>query len=112
MSLVTFGPVHLFLTTGIWITPLGTQFPYADRSDIAFYMDLAIQMTVGLLGTMFTVSIEMSQVILNNVVIMGSDVTTLNAKEFARQLATSQTTNVTTRAKFRNLMLLVQDFDR
>lgn len=60
----------------------------------------------------FTVSIEMSQVILNNVVIMGCDVTTLNANEFAKQLLSSQTMNVATRAKFQNVILLAQDFDR
>lgn len=112
MSLITFGPVYLLLTTDTWITPLGTQFPYADRSDFAFYADLAIQMTIGLLETMFTVSIEMSQVILNNVVIMGSDVATLNANEFGKQLLLNHASNVATRAKCRNIMLLVQDFDR
>lgn len=45
------------------ITPLGTQFPYADQSDVAFYLDLAIQMAIALIGILTTVSIEMSQVI-------------------------------------------------
>lgn len=112
MSLVTFGPVLLFFKTGEWITPLGTQFPYADHSDIAFYLDLAIQMAVGFLGIMITVSIEMSQVIVNNGVVMGSDVTTLNANEFAEQLLSDRAMSVPTRAKFRNIILQIQDFDR
>lgn len=112
LSLVTFGPMLLFLRTGVWITPLGTQFPYADQSDIAFYMDLAIQMAVGFLGIMITVSIEMSQVILNNAVVVSSDVITLNANEIAEQLASEQAMSVRSQAKFRNMMLQIQDFDR
>lgn len=112
MSIVTFGPVHLFLTTGEWITPLGTQFPYADQSDIAFYMDLAIQMAVGFLGIMITVSIEMSQVIVNNAVTMGCDVITLNANEIAEQLSLDGEMSVGIKAKLHNLMLQIQDFDR
>lgn len=112
MSLVTFGPMHIFLTTGEWITPLGIQFPYADQSDIAFFLDLAIQMAVGFLGIMITVSIEMSQVIVNNAVVMGSDVIELNANELSEQLLSGGALSVRTRAKFRNIMLQIQDFDR
>ena len=112
MSLVTLGPMLLFFRTGEWITPLGIQFPYADQSDIAFYMDLVIQMGVGVLGIMITVSIEMSQVIINNAVIMGSDVTTLNANELGEQISLDNAMSLGTRAKIRNLMVQLQDFDR
>lgn len=111
MSLVTFGPMLLFFRTGVWMTPLGTQFPFADRSDIAFYMDLAIQMIVGILGIMISVSIEMSQVIINNVVVMGADVMTLNMKELAEQLTSNNAMSIKVRAKFRNIMIQAEDFD-
>lgn len=44
MTSVSLGSMLIFFREGIWITPLGIQFPYADQSDVAFYMDLAIQM--------------------------------------------------------------------
>lgn len=44
MTSVGLGSMLVFFRDGIWITPLGIQFPFADQSDIAFYMDLAIQM--------------------------------------------------------------------
>lgn len=112
MNIVTMGPTLLFLRTGVWITPLGTQFPYADQSDFAFYLDLVIQMAVGFLGIMITVSIEMSQVIVNNAIIMGSDVTTLSANELTEQLSSDGGVNVVAQAKFHNLVLQIQDFDR
>lgn len=112
MSLVTLGSMLLFFRTGVWITPLGTQFPLADRSNIAFYMDLIIQMIVGMLGILVTVSIEMSQVIINNVVVMGADVMTLNANELTEQLSSESAMSFKDRAKFRNIKIQAQDFDR
>lgn len=112
MSLVSVGPIFLFFRTGIWITPLGTQFPLADHSDIAFYMDLVIQMAIALIGILVTVSIEMSQVIVNNAVQMAADVTKLSIDELREQLSEEGEMRLKTRTKFRNLMLQVQDFDR
>lgn len=112
MSLVSLGPMVLFFTTGVWITPLGTQFPYADRSDIAFYMDLIIQMGIAIIGILVTVSIEMSQVIVNNAVEMAADVTKLNVDEFIERLADEYEMKLRGQAQFRNIILQIQDFDR
>lgn len=112
MSIVALGPMHIFFKTGVWVTPLGIQFPYADHSDVAFYLDLAIQMAVAFIGIMVTVSIEMSQVIVNNVVDMGADVTTLNVNELAGQLESDGAMSDLSRFKFRNILMQLQDFDR
>lgn len=111
MSLVSLGPILLFIRDGIWITPLGTQFPFADQSDVAFYMDLIIQMAIAFIGILTTVSIEMAQVIVNNVVEMSADVVKLNIDQLDEQLTSTQTMNLHSLARFRNIVLQVQDFD-
>lgn len=112
MSLVSLGPMVLFFTTGVWITPLGTQFPYADRSDIAFYLDLLIQMGIAIIGILVTVSIEMSQVIVNNAVEMAADVIKLNVDELKENLTDECEMKLKSHANYRNVMLQIQDFDR
>lgn len=112
MSLVSLGPMLIFFRDGSWITPLGTQFPFADKSDIAFYLDLAIQMTIALIGILTTVSIEMSQVIVNNAVEMSGDVIEFNTDMLSEQMCPIGAMNLESRANFRNIILQIQDFDR
>lgn len=112
MSLVSLGPMITFFTDGTWITPLGTQFPFADQSDVAFYMDLIIQMAIALIGILTTVSIEMSQVIVNNAVEMAGDVITFNIEMLSEQTTSVGMMNLMSSANFRNIVIQIQDFDR
>lgn len=112
MSLVSLGPMLVFFTDGTWITPLGTQFPYADQSDVAFYLDLIIQMAIALIGILTTVSIEMSQVIVNNAVEMAGDVITFNVDMLSEQTISVGMMNLESNANFRNIIIQIQDFDR
>lgn len=112
MSLVSLGPMLIFFTDGTWITPLGTQFPYADQSDVAFYLDLIIQMAIALIGILTTVSIEMSQVIVNNAVEMAGDVITFNIEMLSEQTSSVGMMNLESNANFRNIIIQIQDFDR
>lgn len=112
MSLVSLGPMLIFFRDGIWITPLGTQFPFADQSDVAFYMDLGIQMAIALIGILTTVSIEMAQVIVNNAVEMSADVIQFNIDMLAEQINQIDMMHLKSRANFRNIILQIQDFDR
>lgn len=112
MSLVSLGSMLVFFRHGIWITPLGTQFPFADQSDVAFYTDLAIQMAIALVGILTTVSIEMSQVIVNNAVEMAADVIKLNVDQLSDQIASMGKMNLSARASFQNIIVQIQDFDR
>lgn len=112
MSLVSLGPMRLFFRTGIWITPLGTQFPYADKSDIAFYLDLLIQMFIAILGTCSTISIEMANVIVNNAVDTAADVIKLNIELLTEEMVAIKKMNRELRAKFRNIIQQIQDFDQ
>lgn len=112
MSLVSLGPMIIFFTDGTWITPLGTQFPYADQSDVAFYLDLIIQMAIALIGILTTVSIEMSQVIVNNAVEMAGDVITFNIDMLSEQTTSVGMMNLESNANFRNIIIQIQDFDR
>lgn len=112
MSLVSLGPVLLFIKDGIWMTPLGIQFPFADQSDVAFYLDLLIQIAIALIGILTTVSIEMSQVIINNAVEMSGDAIKFNVDVFAEQITCIGQMNIVLHANFRNIMVQIQDFDR
>lgn len=112
MSLVALGPIIVFFRTGIWMTPLGVQFPLADQSDLAFYLDLVIQMFIAVTGIFSTVSIEFSQVIVNNVIEMSADVIKLNINQLMDQIAPLGQMNLRSRAQFYNIVVQIQDFDR
>lgn len=94
------------------MTPLGVQFPLADQSDVAFYLDLVIQMFIAVTGIFSTVSIEFSQVIVNNVIEMSADVIKLNIKQLTDQIAPLGQMNLRSRAQFYNIVVQIQDFDR
>lgn len=102
----------IFFRDGIWITPLGTQFPLADQSYVAFYLDLIIQMGIALIGILTTVSIEMAQVIVNNAVEMSADVIKLSVEEFNEHVESIGCMTTESRARYRNIILQIQDFDR
>lgn len=111
MSSVALGPAIIFITEGIWITPLGIQFPFADESDIAFYMDLTFQMIVAIIGILTTVSIEYVQVIINNAVELSADVIALNCDILSEQLELTQQQNPESKALMTNICNQVQDFN-
>lgn len=112
MSSVALGPAKIFITQGIWITPLGIQFPFADVSDIAFYMDLTIQMIVAIIGILTTVSIEYVQVIINNAVELSADVIVLNCDILSEQLEDTQRLKPKSAAMLRNICIQIQDFNQ
>lgn len=112
MSAVSIGPTIIFIRTGVWITPLGIQFPFADQSDIAFWLDLLIQLIIGVIGIPITVSIEMSSVIVNNAVTSAAYVIELSCDELSLQIDMDNEWTPQTNFHFRNLVLQVQDFDR
>lgn len=60
---------------------------------------------------MTTVSIEMAQVIVNNAVEMSADVIELNADTLGEQIIELDGVNAYERARFRNIILQIQDFD-
>lgn len=88
------------------------QFPLADQSDVAFYLDLAIQMLIAVVGIFSTVSIEFAQVIVNNVIEMSADVIKLNINQLTDQIAPFGRMNLRSRAQFYNIVVQIQDFDR
>lgn len=112
MGAVSFGPMYIFFTQGQWITPLGIQFPFADVSDVAFFLDLMVQIVIAFIGILTTVSIEMVQVIINNAVELSSDVITLNINMLSDELEKNEKFTVETFARLRNVCIQIQDFDR
>lgn len=112
MSVVTMGPMLVLIKTGVWITPLGIQFPYADESTVAFILDLIIQLIVGLIGVPITVSIEMASVIINNAVEMSSDVIEMNINKLISMLNQKEPDPLQLTQTFRNIIIQIQDYDR
>lgn len=112
MSVVTMGPVLVLIKTGVWITPLGVQFPYADESTVAFILDLIVQLIVGLIGVPITVAIEMASVIINNAVEMSSDVIEMNVDKLTSMLHQKDTDSLKLIQTFRNIIIQIQDYDR
>lgn len=108
------GPMLLLIKTGVWITPLGVQFPYADESNVAFILDLFIQLIVGMIGVPITVAIEMASVIINNAVEMSSDVIEMNVNHLISMLhqKDTDTGQLKLDQKFRNIIIQIQDFDQ
>lgn len=112
MTAVAIGPTLHLLSTGIWLAPIGTQFPYADESKIAFYADLIIQIPFMVTATITTVDIELIQVVMNNAVEMSVDVIHLSIIELNEQLIKHEQMQLNSRARFHNIILQIQDFDR
>lgn len=112
MTTVAIGPLLVFFRTGVWNTPLGIQFPYADVSNVAFWLDLGIQVVVAMIGVLTTVSIEMSSVIVNNCVELFADVIELNINELSLKLETDKEFRPRTKQLFENITIQIQDYDR
>lgn len=107
------GPMLVLLKTGVWITPLGVQFPYADESTVAFILDLFIQLIVGAIGVPITIAIEMASVIINNAVEMSSDVIEMYVDKLTSMLVQAKQVDPLKLTQiFRNIIIQIQDYDR
>lgn len=112
MGAVGVGPMIIFFQTGVWNSPLGTQFPYADESTIAFCLDLAIQMFILLVGALSAISFELTSVIINNAISTTAEIIKMNCTELTIQLENDEKFKPQSQWLFRNIIIEVQDYDR
>lgn len=69
-------------------------------------------MAIAIIGILTTVSIEMSQVIVNNAVEIAGDTIEFNVDVLSEQMISLRKMNLKMLASFKNVMIQIQDFDR
>lgn len=69
-------------------------------------------MIITIIGSCATVSIEISNVIVNNAVNMAADVIKFNVEELIDEISPVEKMNLRSRALFRNIIRQTQDFDQ
>lgn len=79
---------------------------------IAFEFKKYFLRTIAFIGVLTTVSIEMAQVIVNNAVEMSADVIELNSNILSDQINELNGVDLQERARFRNIIFQIQDFDQ
>lgn len=107
------GPMLEFMKTGHLITFLGIKLPFIEEDNmLGFHLNLMIQTTITTFGTIGGLAIEIASCIVNNTVMLCSEVISLDCTELADKLEKGCLPTAHIVAEFRNVYVKYQDYDR
>lgn len=109
---VIIGPIDAYLRKGVMVTPFGTKLPFfEENSSNGFYFDMTYQSILMPFGIISTICIELCQCMTYNTVQLCADVIELSSTELSIGLEAKQKYSVQSRARFRNMLMQIKDFD-
>lgn len=107
------GNVYLFITEGTLTTPLGFRMPFFEEDTlIAFAINMGVQSAYAIYGMIAVMCIETCQSMIINTTKLFVTLISANMKEFSGQIETELTMTFALKARFRNILIQVQDYDR
>lgn len=107
------GPMLEFMKTGHLITFLAIKLPFIDEDNVlGFHLNLMIQTTITTFGTIGGLAIEMTSCIINNTIMLCSEIISLDCTELANKLEHGHWPAANIYAEFRNVYAKYQDLDR
>lgn len=107
------GPILEYSKTGILITFLALKLPFIDEDSVwGFHLNVAIQTTITAFGTIGGLATEMASCIVNNTILLCSEIIVFNCDEFGKNLISRKTSNDFNMAHLRQIFIQIQDLDR
>lgn len=102
-----------FHKTGQLVSFLALKLPFIDEDVVwGFHLNLALQTTITAFGTVGNLAIETTSCIINNTVLLCSEIISFNCKELTEKLEMKQHSQIHIIAELRNIFVKFQDFDR
>lgn len=107
------GPMLEFMKTGQLITFLALKLPFIDEDNtLGFHLNLTIQTTITTFGTIGGMAIEIASCIINNTIMLCSEIISLDCTELATKLEHGDFSTAKTLTELRNVYTKYQDLDR
>lgn len=107
------GPLIRFFQTGELTTFLAVKLPFIDDDLVwGLHFNIAVQITITLFGTIGGLTIEMASCIVNNTIMLCSEVISFECDELSENIRKVKTSSNRNFAHLRNIMVQIQDFDR
>lgn len=107
------GPMIEYSKTGILVTFLALKLPYIDEDLVwGFHLNVAIQTTITTFGTVGGLATEMASCIVNNTILLCSEVISFNCDELSEKIKRRKTSDVENFAYLKQIMIQIQDLDR
>lgn len=107
------GNVHIFLTKRVLTTPLQLEMPFLQKESISsLYINLVGQIVYCCSGLYGLASVELCQSIVNNTIKMFVAVISTNVEDFSTQLMNKRKMDLELKARLRNILVQIQDYDR
>lgn len=109
---VIIGPMEAYIHRGIKVTPFGTKTPFFEEdSDVGFTFDLIYQSCLMPFGIISTICIELCQCLTYNTIELCADVVNLHTESITNDFDNGNKFDSSLRARFRNVLIQIQDFD-
>lgn len=103
------GPMLEFMKTGHLITFLAIKLPFIDEDVVwGFHLNLMIQTTITTFGTIGGLAIEVTSCIINNTIMLCSEIISMDCSDLGKQLETGTTSKRQIYAKLRNIFMKYQ----
>lgn len=107
------GPMIRFIQTGEFVTFLAVKLPFIDDDLVwGLHLNVAVQTTITLFGTVGGLTIEMASCIVNNTIMLCSDIISFECDELSENISAAKMSSSQKFGHLRNIMVQIQDFDR
>lgn len=107
------GPMIEFMKTGNLITFLAIKLPFINEDIVwGFHLNLALQTTITTFGTIGGIAIETTSCIINNTVMLCSEIISLDCIQLGDDLEMETASKTKIVSKLRNIFMKYQDMDR
>lgn len=107
------GPMLEFIKTGELVTFLAIKLPFIDESVVwGFHLNLALQSTITGFGTIGSLAIETTSCIINNTIMLCSEIILFDCNELAEKLELKMDLKVEILTHLRNVFIKYHDLDR
>lgn len=102
-----------FHKTGHLVSFLAIQLPFIDEDCVwGFHLNLMLQTVITTYGTVGNLAIEMTSCIINNTVMLCTEIISMDCKQLGNDLENRIGTSVKRLAALRNMFVKIQDVDR
>lgn len=106
------GPMLEFMKTGHLITFLAIKLPFIDEDLVwGFHLNLALQSTITTFGTVGSLTIEITSCIINNTIMLCSEIISFDCNELANKVENNCESRVNILSELRNIIMKYQDLD-
>lgn len=107
------GPAIALHKTGEMVTLLATKLPFiSDDSVWGFQLNLIIQNGITVFGTVGNLAIELSSCIINNTILMCSELVVFNCENLSTAINQKKPNTLANLKLYREIIIEIQDLDR